>query len=98
MSVKHCQRVVDSAEFVEWQAYDRLEPFGEDRADLRAGIIASTLANSTRRPSTPPYDPQDFMLLAHRWRKPERVQSVEEQQHILGLVAHASGRQTPPAA
>jgi len=25
-------------------AYDRLEPFGEERADLRAGIVASTVA------------------------------------------------------
>ena len=42
-------------------AYARLEPFGEDRADLRAGIIASTVANAHRDPKKSPFKPQDFM-------------------------------------
>lgn len=29
-------------------AFYRLEPFGDERADLRAGIVASTVANSNR--------------------------------------------------
>lgn len=39
-------------------AYEQLEPFGEYRDDLRAGIVASTIANvnSKRR-----YKPDDFM-------------------------------------
>jgi len=31
-------------------AYYELEPFGEDRADLRSGIVASTIANVNRNP------------------------------------------------
>jgi len=44
-------------------AYFKLEPFGEDRADLRAGIIASTIANVHRdsKKRRKPYTPQDFM-------------------------------------
>lgn len=30
--------------FVRWQQYNEVEPFGEDRADLRAAIIAWTMA------------------------------------------------------
>lgn len=90
MSVKQCQQVVDSAEFVAWQAYALLEPFGEERADLRAGIVASTIANVNRGRATPPFRPKDFMP-EFRLRTPERVQTIEEQQQILGLMAVASG-------
>ena len=33
------------AEFIQWLAVYRLSPFGDERADLRAGIVASTVAN-----------------------------------------------------
>lgn len=42
-------------------AYARLEPFGEERADLRAGIIASTVANVHRSRKQRPMKPSDFM-------------------------------------
>ena len=50
-----------SAQFAEWMAYAQLEPWGEERADLRAGIIASTMANSMRSKKGKPFKPQDFM-------------------------------------
>lgn len=54
---------VSSRELTEWQAFFRLEPFGEDRADLRAGIIASTVANTARDPKQrkKPFLPREFM-------------------------------------
>lgn len=48
-------------ELAEWMAYFEAEPWGEERADLRSGIIASTLANVNRARDTPPYSPRDFM-------------------------------------
>lgn len=42
-------------------AYYKLEPFGESRADLRSGIIASTIANVNRQKGGPTYKAQDFM-------------------------------------
>jgi len=45
MSVDNVMSKVNSAQFSEWKAYARIEPFGEERADLRAGIIAATIAN-----------------------------------------------------
>lgn len=37
-------------EFAEWIAYYSLEPFGEERADLRAAIVACVIANANRDP------------------------------------------------
>lgn len=39
---------MSSREFTEWQKFAEVEPFGEERADLRAAIIASTIANVHR--------------------------------------------------
>lgn len=50
-----------SAQFAEWLAYARVEPFGEERADLRMGIVASTIANVNRGKGQKPYKPQNFM-------------------------------------
>ncbi len=54
---------ISSREMAEWMVYYGLEPFGEERADLRAGIVASTVANTARDPKRQhePFKPQDFM-------------------------------------
>lgn len=46
-----------------WMAYDRIEPFGPGRADLRTGILASVIANVNRDPKQrrQPYTPADFI-------------------------------------
>ncbi|MHB9836848.1 phage tail assembly protein T [Paraburkholderia terrae] len=44
MTVRQLLANLDSAELSEWMAFNQIEPFGEARADLRAGIIASTVA------------------------------------------------------
>lgn len=46
-----------------WRQYYQLEPFGEERADLRAGIVASTIANVNRdtKRRSKPFAPSDFM-------------------------------------
>jgi hypothetical protein len=69
MSVRELLARLDSHELSEWMAYYRLEPFGEVRADVRAGIVASTLANVHRKRSAPPFSPLDF--LAFPEPKPE---------------------------
>lgn len=48
----------------EWQTYATIEPFGDERADLRAGIVASTIANClARKKGRPAFRPADFMPL-----------------------------------
>jgi hypothetical protein len=53
---------LSSSQLAEWLAYFQLEPFGEERDDLRMGIVASTIANVNRSPKRKkPYEPRDFM-------------------------------------
>lgn len=52
--------------FADWQAYYRLEPWGEWRADLRQGITAALIANVHRAPNTRAYTAQDFMPFEER--------------------------------
>ena len=60
-TVKQLLAEMDSAELTEWMAYDQVEPFGEWRADLRAGIVASTIANALRGRGSRPFRPEDFI-------------------------------------
>ena len=53
---------MSSLQLAEWLAFFQLEPWGEERADLRAGIIASTIANVNRSPKRKKaYEPKEFM-------------------------------------
>lgn len=67
-----------SQEFGLWIAYHQIEPFGEVRADLRAGIVASTVANYAGRMRTKEAgaaQPSEFMpFLKHD----EPEQTVQE--------------------
>lgn len=51
----------------EWMAYFEVEPWGEERADVRSGLICSVLANlnrdNARNPR--PYSALDFMPYVH---------------------------------
>lgn len=58
------------SQFRYWLAYYELEPFGEERGDLRAGIIASTIANVHRDPKKgKAFRPDDFTPKFGRERK-----------------------------
>lgn len=73
--------------FTSWQAYYTLEPFGQERADLRAGIVASTMANALRGKRTRAYKPKDFMPmfgLPHGPTEEELLQKVRFANWALG--------------
>lgn len=55
-----------AAEFNLWAAYYRAAPWGDYRADLRAGIISATVANVQRDPKSKPFVPVDFMPFEQR--------------------------------
>lgn len=42
--MKECQKWVDSKEFAEWMAFDRLSPIDGRRDDYNAAMIAATIA------------------------------------------------------
>lgn len=55
------RRRMPAAELVEWRAYERIEPFGERRADLRMGILAATVVNVNLPKGRPRAKPAAFM-------------------------------------
>lgn len=80
---------MSSIEFTEWMAYFKLEPFGEEIADLRHGVSAAVLANINRDNKTnpKPYVPQDFIY----WAGPKAAQDDTGDAPILldDPVAHS---------
>ena len=70
----------------EWQAFYDLEPFGEMRGDLRAGIVASTVANVMGDPKKP-LSPSDFMPLLDQGQKsPQAVMHVSDPEQQSKLI------------
>jgi hypothetical protein len=61
-------------EFGEWQTEYRLRPWGDYAEDLRAGVVASTIANVRRGKDVTPYKPADFMPLQPKANVPEVVE------------------------
>ncbi|MFI5223667.1 MAG: DUF4035 domain-containing protein [Nitrospirales bacterium] len=57
-------RGLTARQFHEWIAYAELEPFDEERADMRVAMLASVLANVNRdsKKKKEPYKIEDFML------------------------------------
>lgn len=76
---------IDSTEFTEWMAYDNIDPFGDQRADLRAGIVAATVANFSMSPAQPPLTAADFMPFSKPLEeiKPVLLADVEAQSRLL---------------
>lgn len=62
---------MSSKDIAEAMAYDQINPFGEERADLRAGVISSVIANVNRKAGSKSFTPQDFM--PNFEPKPERT-------------------------
>jgi hypothetical protein len=55
-------RRLSARELAEYEALDRLDPFGPERGDLRMAILASLIANVNRDPKkTKAFKPLDFM-------------------------------------
>ena len=85
------ERGLTAKRFIEWRHYADLEPFGEWRADYRAGLICALIANVNRDPKkTPkPFSAADFM---QQWDKepvkPRKPQSLEEQKNLLTILAY----------
>lgn len=72
MTVGDLLRRMSGEEFAQWAAYYRIEPWGETRADLRNGVVASLLYNINRTKDAPPLSPADFLLFE---KKPDAAQS-----------------------
>ena len=58
MTVKELLGKTDARELMEWRAYCELEPFGQDRADAGAAMVAYTVATVNGVKNV---EPSDFL-------------------------------------
>jgi hypothetical protein len=84
-TVRQLLSQIDSYELTEWFAYYSIEPFGEERADLRAATMACTVANAAggRGKNKPPFTVKDFLLDF----EPKEPQTMEELKNIFRNMA-----------
>jgi len=69
------------SDFYAFMLYDSIEPFGDRRGDIQAGMIQKTLADIHRDPKQKPYPLEMFM--PQFYEEPARQQTPEEQLQIL---------------
>ena len=80
-------------EFMEWKAFFRVDPWDQDRADLRSGILASLICNMFAGKGATRAKPDDFLLSEKRPPQPMRRQSSAEVAAVLeGIIAAQQGR------
>ena len=77
-TVEELQATLTTRELMNWIAFYELDPWGERRADLRAGIVASTTYNMQRGKSKA-LKASDFMPDF----EPQKPQTVQEMQTIF---------------
>lgn len=79
---------MSSQELTDWMVYAQVEPFGEERADLRAALISSVIANVNRDPKkrSKPFDVTDFMLFREK-AEPTREDVTQQIATLFGAPA-----------
>ena len=78
MPVCQAKRSCTLREFARWVEYSKFEPWGEERADLRACVITAKMHNLWSSGKT--LSPYDLMSSIFNFDKQVKVQTVEEQQ------------------
>lgn len=61
-----------------WIEYEKIEPWGEERADLRMAQLAALMANAWRRKGSKRYKIRDFMFNFDR-RRPSTPGELADQ-------------------
>ena len=85
--LRELQQRIDSPTFALYMAHDRMSPFGEKRADLRAALTAWTVAKAGGAKSV---EIDDFMPKFGQENEPE-VQTPEEMLAIAMTITRLHG-------
>ena len=91
MTVSRLLAETTSAELTEWAVFYEMEPFGPERGDLQAGIVAATVANVNRdaKKQKKPYTAHDFMPKFEGAAEAKAPKSPEELRRKWELVMQA---------
>lgn len=95
MTVQELLTRVSAQELAEWLAYYELEPWGEWRADTRAGIVACTVANAHRNPKKQrkAYTPEDFMPDFTGERRKQAPGQMQELARMMAAAGYGTLRE-----
>lgn len=77
-TVEHAQQIIGYRQFIEWMAFLDIDPHGEERADMRAGIVAATIANahSKRRFTAGDFMPKFAKNAERKAMTPDQIKGV----------------------
>lgn len=85
-TVKELLNRVNSEELSEWMAFNKIEPFGYERDDMRFAILTCVIANCNRSSKQRPFKISDFMLKFDRLDKPREQTDEEIEATLMQLV------------
>lgn len=98
-------RQMSWTQFLEWEAYDALDPFGEERADYRSAQVSQALWNIARdvRRNPQGWPLEEFLLAFGDSPRRGAQQSLETQtllieSWIAGHNAVQEAKQCPPTS
>ena len=96
MTVGELLNRISSRELSEWMAYYMLEPFGAERDNLHAGLVAAMVHNVNRDPKRgKAADPKDFMLeFGIEEEEPQTSGDVYEMMRTWAILAGANGAES----
>ena len=91
MPVARLLASISSQELTEWQAFYCVEPFGEERADVRSAIVAATVANVNRSSKSAPAPVTAFMPRFEAESDEDRVARLLAKRDVLAVVMGLRG-------
>ena len=80
---------MSSKEISEWGIYFSLEPWGEERQDMKFGQLCALIANAVTGKKGRTFKPEDFLLKTKADEKPAWQEMLTQ---IEGLNASMGGR------
>jgi len=83
-------RHLDAEEVAWWQAHYEWQPFGEDREDVRAGLIYSVIRNVNRKRGGRCIGPEDVFPHLKQLRR-RRHQTIQEMKMVCMALNAAMG-------
>ena len=94
MTVAELLDRMSSREFGEWMAFYEIEPFGEERADLRQAMTTSAVHNSIQAQAKHPKwtKPEDFMVFSEKAQPKSDTKPVAPEVLKGKLLAFAGGK------
>ncbi len=75
-TVAELDRNMSHSELVSWMAFYKLEPFGDEIANWRAGLICAVISNALGGKKSKPKQPTDFMPKAEYQRQRDLNQQI----------------------